>query len=228
MPEQTNIEIAHQLAEPFVERRPGLSSSGEFLEIAEAVMLALVAVATAWSGYLSAQWDGRQSLLYATSARLRGESAAAADTGRQILLYDALTLNAWIDAKEKNDAKAIAMYERRFTPEFRQAVDAWLKTDPLNKPRAPGGPFTLATYRNASLEQADRLNKEATDAFTEGTQARANSEKYVRITVVLAMVLFLIAIAQRFKLRKVRVGLFLVAALLMVYALATVAMYPRL
>jgi hypothetical protein len=78
------------------------------------------------------------------------------------------------------------------------------------------------------LAKSDQLNQEATAAFTEGTQARETSDKYVRATVLLATILFLTAISQRFKIRKVRVGLFCVATVLMVYAIVSVAMYPRL
>jgi hypothetical protein len=228
MGDEINLEIAHKLVEPHAEHRPAQAHSTELLEIAEAVVLALVAVATAWSGYNSAQWDGRQSELYSTSMQLRVEAAVAGNEGRQILMFDALTLNAWLDARMKNDAKLIAAYERRFTPEFRVAVNAWLKTDPFNDPRAPTRPFAMPEYHNAGLEKSAQLTREADAAFTAGTQARATSDKYVRITVLLATVLFLTAIAQRFKIRKVRVGVFGVAVAIMVYALSAVAMYPRL
>jgi hypothetical protein len=46
--------------------------------------------------------------------------------------------------------------------------------------------------------------------------------------VLLATVLFLVAVAQRFKIRNVRRGLLLVASTVMIYALVGVAMYPRL
>jgi hypothetical protein len=86
----------------------------------------------------------------------------------------------------------------------------------------------MPEYHNARLARAEQLNQEATAAFTDGTEARETAEKYVRITVVLATVLFLIALAQRSKIRKVRTGLFVVAAILMIYALVTIGTYPRL
>jgi hypothetical protein len=46
--------------------------------------------------------------------------------------------------------------------------------------------------------------------------------------VLLATILFLIALSQRFRLRNVRLGLLAVAASLMIYELINVAMYPRL
>ena len=127
-----------------------------------------------------------------------------------------------------NDEKTGAVYIRRFSPEYKIAFDAWLKTDPFNNPNAPVGPIYMPEYRNALLMQADQLNREASDRFDKGTEARENSEQYVRGTVLLATILFLIALAQRFKLHSVRVGLLLVAASLMIYVLTNVAKYPRL
>jgi hypothetical protein len=43
----------------------------EFIEIIEAVALAVIAVATAWSGYQSALWSSRQSEFYGESSKLR-------------------------------------------------------------------------------------------------------------------------------------------------------------
>src|SRR6266850_2263930 len=43
----------------------------EVIEIIEALILALVAVATAWSGYQAAKWAGMRAENYAQASRLR-------------------------------------------------------------------------------------------------------------------------------------------------------------
>ena len=204
------------------------SPRSELIEIAEAIVLALVAVATAWSTNHSARWNGQQASLYATATRLRVEAAVAATEGGQQRLLDVVTFNTWIEAHETKDDKLAAIYVHRFSPEYRLAFDAWLKTDPFNKASPCAGPAWMPEYHNALLERSEELNKKAADVFTEGNEARNIANNYVRMTVILATVLFLIALAQRFKVRKVRVGLFLVAAVLLSYALVSVAMYPRL
>jgi len=221
-----NIEIAHKLAES--EGDPSKTSHVALLEIAEATVLALIAVATAWSGYHAAKWDGHQAFLYGTATRLRVEAAVDATEGGQQRLMDVVTFNTWIEAHETKDEKLAAIYLRRFSPEYRVAFDAWLKTEPFRNADDLPGPTFMPEYHNALLEKSAKANKEASTAFTEGTEAREISEKYVRGTVLLATILFLVALAQRFKIRKVRVGLLLVAAALMLYALANVATYPRL
>jgi hypothetical protein len=44
----------------------------ERIEILEAILLAIVAVATAWSGYETGRWDGRQAHLYGLSSKELG------------------------------------------------------------------------------------------------------------------------------------------------------------
>jgi len=53
------------------ESDPASERRFEAIEIIEAVILALVAVATAWSGYQAAQWAGKRAERYAKASRLR-------------------------------------------------------------------------------------------------------------------------------------------------------------
>ena len=226
MAEGADIEVAQKLAEAGAD--PSKMFPMELLEIAEAVLLALIAVSTAWSGYQAARWDGQQALRYGTSARLRVEAAVSATEGGQQRLLDVVTFNAWIEANETKQEELAALYRRRFSPEYRVAFDAWLKTEPFRTLGAVPHPSLMPEYHNALLDKSAELNKEATTAFSEGTEARGISERYVRSTVLLATVLFLVAIAQRFKVRKVRMGLLLAAVTLLICVLVNVATYPRL
>ena len=54
---------------------------GTDLEIAEAIVLAIVAIATAWSGYQAALWTGHQAELYALANHYRVQAEGTAVTG---------------------------------------------------------------------------------------------------------------------------------------------------
>jgi hypothetical protein len=86
----------------------------------------------------------------------------------------------------------------------------------------------MPEYHNPQAEQARHLNEEAAATEEEGTHARETAEKYVRATVVFALVLFLVAVSQRFRLRGVRVAAILLAVALLTYSLVNVATLPRL
>ena len=199
----------------------------EFIEIIEVIVLALVTMATAWSGYQAAKWDGQQSLLYGTASADRFQADAAAAAGGQMLQANASVFTAWLQATSAHDSTLAALYVRRFTPDYRTAFQAWLTTDPLTNPDAPPGPAYMPQYRNPHLVTAAQLNDRAAAAFARGTTARDNADSYVRDTVLFAAVLFLVAIAQRFKLRNIRVATTTVAFALLLYTAISVAQLPR-
>ena len=90
----------------------------ETIEILEAILLAIVAVATALSGYQAALWDGESAKEYATSSRLRSESVEKHLESNQVVAYNADTLNAWLQASVAEDEELQKVLERRFTPEY--------------------------------------------------------------------------------------------------------------
>ena len=85
----------------------------------------------------------------------------------------------------------------------------------------------MPQYHNAKLEQAQKLNEEATEIFEKGTEARHRSDQYVRMTVMLATVLLLMAVSQRFKTHGVRVALAMVAVVLLAIPVVHIFMLPR-
>ena len=198
----------------------------ERVEILEAILLAIVAVATAWSGYETARWDGRQAHLYGLSSKERAAENRASTLSGQQRLYDTSTFGFWLQEKAQGDHEAAALFERRFRPEYRIAFRAWLRTDPLHNPRAPAGPVFMPEYHNAAAERAALYDRQASANFEEGTTARERGDHYLRNTVLLATVLFLTALAQKFKVMRVRLSLIGVAACLLVVGLYFVFTYP--
>jgi hypothetical protein len=219
----SNIEVAKHLTE----HGGGKSESRvQVVEIAEAIVLAIVAVATAWSGYQSALWTGRQAESYGLASKLRVEAEGAVTTANQERMYNAETVVEWLKADANGETKLAGLFERRFLPEFRPAFEAWKKTDPLHNPDAPAGPQLMSEYRSSNTELGAKLNEQATAVFEQGNRSRRTSDDYVRVTVTLATVLLLLAISQRFKTHQVRVGLAVIAVLLLcfpVYQVLTLA-----
>jgi hypothetical protein len=227
MPEGMNVEIAHKLSEH--------ETSGahrgrwhELLEVVEVAILAIVAVATAWTGLQATKWDGRQSLLYGQATRDRFEAEAASTLAGLQLSADASMFTGWLQARAAGDTQLQAIYVRRFTPDYRAAYEAWLKTDPFVNPAAPPGPAAMPSYHNPSQDKANRLNAAAAATFDQGTTARDNADRYVRDTVLFAAVLFLVAVAQRFKATRARMAIGVIAFGLLTFVVISVAQLPRL
>src|SRR5207247_7355445 len=168
----------------------------ETIEIIEAVILALVAVATAWSGYQAAQWAGKRAEKYDEASQLRVTAEGLATMAGQERIYDSDTFNSWLAAKLDGKEKAAEFFERRFRDEYRPAFAAWLGTDPFNNAQAPPGPIFMPEYHNTKHEQFLGLNKKATEVADQGTKSGETGDQYVRITVIVAKVLFISAIER--------------------------------
>jgi hypothetical protein len=219
-----NIDVAHHLSE---HRKSSTSVGHEILEIIEAVVLAVVAISTAWTGYQAALWTGHQSELYGLASRHRVQAEAATITANQERLYNAATVAEWLKAEAQGQTKLAELFERRLLPDFRPAFEAWKKMDPINNPAAPANPESMTDFHSPKTEEAARLNQQATETFEQGNVARQHSDEYVRVTVTLATVLLLMAISQRFKVHAIRVGLAIVATLLLCFPLYRIFTLPR-
>jgi hypothetical protein len=200
----------------------------EVIEIIEAVILALVAVATAWSGYQAAKWAGNRAEQYAEASRVRVTAEGLATVAGQERSFDSDTFNSWLTAKLDGKEQAAEFFERRFRDEYRPAFAAWMKTDPFNNAQAPPGPIFMPEYHNAKHEQFLRLNKQAAEMAEQGTKSGETGDNYVRITVLLATVLLITAIGQRFHFKAVRVVFMILAFLLLCLPLARLLMLPRM
>jgi hypothetical protein len=223
-----NLEIAHRLNEKHDHTRKHGSLAEDMIEILEAIVLAIVAIATAYSGYQASLWDGRQGELYGEAARMNTSGAVLGIQGGQERLYDTVTFNSWLNCKSRGEKKLAQFIERRFRAEYRVAFNEWMKLNPINNAAAPPSPAMMSIYRNANGEQSAVLTQKASEVFETGTRARYTGDRYVRVTVFLATVLLLTAISQRFRIKSIRTGLVVFSFVLLVVGLWSLLKLPRI
>jgi len=206
--------------------KPSQSRVSIASEIISAVMMALVAVATAWSGYQSARWSGVQSTDYAAASTKRIESSVATVRAGQADLLDVVLFNDWLTATLSGNAKQAALDEKRFRPAFATAFTSWIAEDPLSNPAAPASPLLMPGYAEPSEALAARINAEAVALFAAGLAANQQSDDYVLTTVVLAAVLFFVALSQRFENLRIRLCLDAMALVMLLAALYRLWLFP--
>jgi hypothetical protein len=187
-----------------------------WISIVEAVMLSIVALLAAWSGYSAAKWGSRSSELVAKASTTRSEANVATIQATQIRTLDSVAFNTVVAAYFAHNASAYRIAVARLRPGFRPAFEAWAALHPLKNPHAPPDPSYMPQYRVPQEAQARVLDARADAQFKEGEDASATADKYVRLTVLLAAVLFLVGIGSRFPVRIARYGLGAVAGVLLV------------
>jgi hypothetical protein len=196
------------------------------LSITEAALLSIVALIAAWSGYAAAKWSTESRLGLAEASTARTEANRANLDAIELRNFDSSTFEAWFAAYTAGEARAMALAERRFRPGFRVAFEAWRKTRPETNPDAPRGPTYMPQYREPGLAQGRALDEQADEAFAAGAKAGETSDKYVRTTVFLASVLFLVGISTQFPVRGGRYALLGLGAVLLVVSLVQLLQLP--
>jgi hypothetical protein len=197
------------------------------LVIIEAVLLALVAVLAAWSGFASARWSTESSLALAKASAARSEANRAQVSGLVTKNFDASTFNSWFTAYILGNQRAETVAEGRFRPGFRVAFDAWLATDPLTNPHAPPGPTYMPQYVQPGQAQSAALDATANSLYSKGSGDGNTSDNYVRTTIYLASVLFLVGISSHFAVRSARVGLLGVGGVLLLFSVISLILLPK-
>jgi hypothetical protein len=195
-------------------------------EVAGAIALAVVAVATAWSGYQATRWTDAQSARYAQASAQRVEASRDATLAGQLRIYDEVLVNNWVNAHASGNTALEDVFRHRFRPEFQPVFDAWLALDPFNNPNAPPGPLFMPQYPDSLPSSSDQLDAEASQLFDEGQAAAEQSAAYVLNTVFLATVLFLTAMAERFEWHPLRAAILGVAIVMLLFAIYHLATYP--
>jgi hypothetical protein len=223
----SNVELAHRIHEQGHAHASRTGRWSTWIEISEAIVLAVVAVATAWSGYQATKWDALSLQNYSLQSSTAAMAQEKATMAGQDRLYDITTFNGWMAAEVAGNRKLATMYERRFRPEYTVAFTAWQKLDPFNNLSVPAGPIFMPEYTNANASESIRLADVAKGYFHAGVQTRETGDHYVKVTVLLATVLLLTALGQRFEMLGPRIGMLAVAFVLLIISTFWIVTFPR-
>jgi hypothetical protein len=197
-----------------------------WVAIVEAVLLSIVALLAAWTGYSAAKWGTESSLSLARASSTRTKASLALIQANQIRTLDSVSFNAAEAAYLSNNTKLFRLTLRRLRAGYRPAVEAWLALHPLKNPKAPPDPSYMPQYRIPQQAEGLALSARADAYFNEGQSAAGTADKYVRLTVFLAAVLFLIGIGSRFPVRAARYGLVAVAGVLLAISIVQILSLP--
>jgi hypothetical protein len=197
------------------------------LSITEAVLLSLVAVLAAYSGYAAAKWGTESSVSLASASTNRTRASRDDIRALQERTLDSVYFNAWFFAYTNGNVADERLAIGRMRPAYQAVFRDWLATDPAHNPHAPPGPSYMAQYVIPEEAAARTYDTRADDEFTRGSEAGSRSDDYVRDTVFLATVLFLVGISGHFPLRKARYVLVGIGGLILVFAVVQLLGLPE-
>ncbi len=223
----SNIEFAHKVHEQGHHHPSPSSRREKWIEIIEAIVLAVVAIGTAWSGYQAVRWEALSATHYALASRNSVRAQEGLTLAGQDRLYDLVTFNGWLVARASGNEKLVSLFERRFRPEYTASFIAWQKLDPFNNPAAPPGPSFMPEHKDAHIEESTKLTEQATMYFEMGVTTRESGDSYIKVIVFLATVLLVTALSQRFRASGPRASVVCIACILLAVSAYWILTPPR-
>jgi len=170
------------------------------------------------TGYAAAKWGTESSIQLAKASAQRTRANRFDNDAIVTRTLDSVSFNAWFSAFSVGNKKAEALAVKRLRPGYRPAFNAWLATDPAHNPNAPPGPSYMPQYVIPAATASKVADAAADEAFAKGTDAGETADKYIRDTVFLATVLFLVGISGHFRVVQARLGLIGLGAALLVFS----------
>jgi hypothetical protein len=201
-------------------------ASRDRAEVVATVLLSLAAVATAWSSYQAARWNGEQTKTASRVNAVRIEAARAQGLAEAQTEVDVATFIAWVDASGTHDGELAEFYEARFRDEFKPAFEAWLATEPLTTPDAPETPFAMDEYKLEAGQQAKDLDAKEQALAAKVRRNILRSTNYVLGVVLFAVVLFFAGMSTKLEGRGPRTAMLVVGSIIFIGAVIRIATFP--
>jgi hypothetical protein len=196
------------------------------VELAAAILLAVAAVATAWSSYQATRWNGEQTKASSRTNAIRIQAARAQGLAEAQTGIDVATFTQWVDAYARGETELVAFYSKRFRDEFKPAVNAWIAERPLKNPDARLTPFAMPQYRLAAEDDAKRLDAGAEVSAAEVRLDIQRASNYVLAVVLFAVSLFFAGMSTKLGAPRLRTMVVALGWIVFAGAVVWIATFP--
>jgi hypothetical protein len=202
------------------------ASKRSALELVAVVLLGIATVATAWCGYQSTQWNGRESDEARAAGFARLESSRLYGLATQKVSYDANVTTEYAAAvSEGNDKLAAFIRANLMRPDYIPYLDEW---EAQVKAGSAEGTnlFTNKKYLEAQFADSEKKTAESDAALARSDEASKNGQDYVVMTLMTATALFFAGVTSSFHSRSARLILVTIAAAILAFTLVRLTGLP--
>jgi len=204
----------------------------DIADIAAGVILAVAGLLSAWATFQASLWGGNQAAAFAEANRLQTEASRLEIVAAQRQATALAVAHAWLNATVDGKSARARFYERQLDPDQRRLLAAWRAQLPpdiaaaRDDPDQP--PIPMPTLLQEGREAAIQKRTEAEAAFQDGEVANDIGDRFVFVTVILSLALFLAGTGQLLRVRLARNAVIGLAGLILFGTALYSLQIPRL
>jgi hypothetical protein len=196
------------------------------LELVAVMLLGIATVATAWCGYQSSQWNGRETEESRAGTLQRIEASRLYNLAVQKVAYDANTTGQYAQAiSEKNTALATFIRTNLVRPAFLPFLDEW-EAEVRAGDGSATNVFENKAYLDAQFADSTKATELSDASLALSAAASKHGQDYLIATLLTATALFFAGVTTSFKSSPARMALATVAAILLVIVALRLANLP--
>lgn len=190
------------------------------------LLMAAATLGSSWSAYQSSLWNGVQTFrLMDAAAQSRGADEKKLTSSQLRTLEASLFVEFARDMYEGKTAMSEFLLAR-MRPEMREAVRAWVATEPMKNPTAPSTPFVMPQYRAKMDDEARDLEAKSAATYDEARKANRTSDIYAMAGVLFTAALFLAGLVSGFDQKFVRQIVLVMSLSMLIVALLMMVRQP--
>lgn len=190
------------------------------------LLMAAATLGSSWSAYQASLWNGLQTFRLMDAATLSRAAGEKSLTSNQLRTIEAALFVEFARNMYAGKTELSNFLLSRMRPEMREAVRAWIATQPMKNPQAPSTPFAMPEYQAKVDEEARELEAKSAATYEEARKANRTGDTYAMAGVLFTAGLFLAGLVSGFDQKLVRRIILVMSLSMVIIALMVMVGLP--
>lgn len=194
-------------------------------EIIVAILLSFATLASAWCSYQADYWDDMERVLVVESIVLDEDANKLLLESNQLKSAHLIVVSAFIDHYLKKDTLYCSYILAHADTILKPALEEWVKRRPKIVPEIPN-PLQLSAYGNDPQSQFQEIKSASLVKKTESENANKVADRYLLLTVMLALVLFFSGISGTMNVRVAQILSLVISVIVLLVSIVVIVNLP--
>lgn len=200
--------------------------NGRLNDTIAAILLSLAAIASAWCSYQSSIWDGISSRFANEAGQYEVIATEHSLEDSQKRMADAGIVTRYMEYLSSGKQEYAQFMLRTADDNLRTAIEEWLKLDPVNNSTVLHSPLLMKSYKRPYLDSAVTFREQSSKKNEDAHQADDISDRYLLLSVALAVALFFAGMSGTFRHRRLQFVSILISAVIFISVLIGIIRQP--
>ena len=190
------------------------------------LLMAAATLSSAWCAFQASVWNGVQTRVLAMVSVAQFSGSRQSSIMNRNVGVDGGVFLRYVDADLHGDPKSTAFLRANARPEFRPALEAWIRDVAAGRKDSPL-PFYRPEYRLVAQKEIETIDADVERQLGVANAANNHSDMFVLHTVLFALSLMFLGATAQARRRRSQITMLVFGALAFAVTFVSMARLPR-